>query len=448
MSTLDEECKSDEADFSNLCGPICTSLEVTNTAHNCIGYRIADCKLKSSQYTEYPNYKLEGVPIGDDIWNVPYTFEYLSDAKKSCSSMEDCNGISGKKGGPYLLLSDHSSVGDVAYTAYVKKQNYSINSYNSVYSAPNDSNTIHSGGMSELKARQLCDDDEECSEYYCGNCDVECEAALSQIKLDCAINRDICNQSCDLAAALGGSGNLTTCKSDCDVLKSNCDFYVDYSIARCKATCEPLCILKKGNNNLTTESTYINKIYTKTEENKKTSKMFDSVCQSYCGKPFEKGGIPAASCVQQMNNVCAYDNNRSTEDCIDFCEVYPASSSCLVDPDPDPDPEPEPEPEPEIPGCMDSSALNYNQEANADDGTCEYIIEGCIDSNALNHNSEANQDNGTCEYEVLGCMDSSALNYNLDATTDDGTCQYPEPEPEPPLESSEEDQTGQAEPEN
>ena len=87
---------------------------------------------------------------------------------------------------------------------------------------------------------------------------------------------------------------------------------------------------------------------------------------------------------------------------------------------------PEP-PEPEIPGCMDSDALNYNPEATEDDGSCEYPepeIPGCTDPEANNYDSEANLDDGSCEYDILGCTIPEALNYNPEATIDDGSCEY------------------------
>ena len=52
-----------------------------------------------------------------------------------------------------------------------------------------------------------------------------------------------------------------------------------------------------------------------------------------------------------------------------------------------------------IEGCMDILALNYNQEATEDDGSCEYAaVEGCMDSTATNYNPEATEDDGSCEY--------------------------------------------------
>ena len=55
--------------------------------------------------------------------------------------------------------------------------------------------------------------------------------------------------------------------------------------------------------------------------------------------------------------------------------------------------------------------------------SCEEEIEGCTDTTALNYNSDANIDNGLCEY--AGCVDSLACNYNPDATEDDGSCVFP-----------------------
>ena len=49
---------------------------------------------------------------------------------------------------------------------------------------------------------------------------------------------------------------------------------------------------------------------------------------------------------------------------------------------------------------------------------------GCTDQSAMNYNPDANVDNGTCEYEIFGCTDPLALNHNPDATVDDGSCDY------------------------
>ena len=66
-------------------------------------------------------------------------------------------------------------------------------------------------------------------------------------------------------------------------------------------------------------------------------------------------------------------------------------------------------------GCTDSTAFNYNSEANTDDGSCVAVVEGCIDATAFNYNAEANTDDGSCVEVVNGCMDATAFNYNPDA---------------------------------
>ena len=51
----------------------------------------------------------------------------------------------------------------------------------------------------------------------------------------------------------------------------------------------------------------------------------------------------------------------------------------------------------EIPGCMDSSAWNYNSSATIDDGGCFYF--GCTDISAINYDSVATVDDGNCLYQ-------------------------------------------------
>ena len=55
------------------------------------------------------------------------------------------------------------------------------------------------------------------------------------------------------------------------------------------------------------------------------------------------------------------------------------------------------------------------------------VVRGCTDELALNYNPEANEDDGSCEYPITGCLDPEADNYNPEATEDDGSCEYPEP---------------------
>ena len=113
-------------------------------------------------------------------------------------------------------------------------------------------------------------------------------------------------------------------------------------------------------------------------------------------------------------------------------------------------------------GCMDETALNYNANANIDDGSCDYLTGGCIDEKALNYNPDADFDNGTCSYSdtwncdsntgcyvvtdstgyystyqncvdscvitcqgTYGCTDPNSTTYDPLADCDDGTCGPP-----------------------
>jgi hypothetical protein len=83
-----------------------------------------------------------------------------------------------------------------------------------------------------------------------------------------------------------------------------------------------------------------------------------------------------------------------------------------------------------IPGCTDSCACNYNENATLNDGSCEFdscIIAGCTDSCACNYDVDATLNDGTCESDscvIAGCTDSCACNYDIDATLNDGTCDF------------------------
>ena len=75
-------------------------------------------------------------------------------------------------------------------------------------------------------------------------------------------------------------------------------------------------------------------------------------------------------------------------------------------------------------GCTDPLYLEYDSNANVDDGSCiTLIVEGCTDPNAENYNGNANVDNGDCEY-LEGCTDPNAENYNPEAVINDGSCEY------------------------
>ncbi|MFM1931009.1 MAG: hypothetical protein RL226_312, partial [Bacteroidota bacterium] len=74
-----------------------------------------------------------------------------------------------------------------------------------------------------------------------------------------------------------------------------------------------------------------------------------------------------------------------------------------------------------VPGCTDANAMNFEPEADTDDGSCRYP--GCIDPLATNYDPTANFGTDTCLIE--GCTDPEAANFSETATVDDGSCQYP-----------------------
>ena len=102
-----------------------------------------------------------------------------------------------------------------------------------------------------------------------------------------------------------------------------------------------------------------------------------------------------------------------------------------------------------IMGCTDATACNYDEDANINDGSCEYPeagldcdgncladadgdgicdgdeIEGCQDTMACNYSEDATDDDGSCEYtSCAGCQDEAACNYDSEATLDDGSCVF------------------------
>jgi hypothetical protein len=76
-------------------------------------------------------------------------------------------------------------------------------------------------------------------------------------------------------------------------------------------------------------------------------------------------------------------------------------------------------------GCTDPGALNYDENANTDDGSCEAPDLGCTDPYACNYDDTADMDDGSCLYNCYGCTDPTALNYDSEATIDDNSCEYP-----------------------
>ena len=73
-----------------------------------------------------------------------------------------------------------------------------------------------------------------------------------------------------------------------------------------------------------------------------------------------------------------------------------------------------------IEGCTDANAINFDANANLDNGSCDYL--GCIDPLACNYDPAATMDDGTCTNLCPGCMLEGALNYDPNATVDDGSC--------------------------
>ena len=72
-------------------------------------------------------------------------------------------------------------------------------------------------------------------------------------------------------------------------------------------------------------------------------------------------------------------------------------------------------------GCTDSTALNYNPLATIDDSSCIYCFYGCMDVSACNYDSLATCDDGSCLI-AYGCTDTNACNYDALANCDDGSC--------------------------
>ena len=74
-------------------------------------------------------------------------------------------------------------------------------------------------------------------------------------------------------------------------------------------------------------------------------------------------------------------------------------------------------------GCIYPDACNYNEDANYDDGSCEYVTcAGCTDEDACNFDSEASFEDGSCDYSCVGCVDEIALNFDESYTIDCGDC--------------------------
>tara|TARA_B100000902_G_scaffold24462_1_gene29453 strand:- start:21267 stop:27416 length:6150 start_codon:yes stop_codon:yes gene_type:complete len=77
-------------------------------------------------------------------------------------------------------------------------------------------------------------------------------------------------------------------------------------------------------------------------------------------------------------------------------------------------------------GCMDEDAVNFQINANTDDGSCIYNVMGCLDPIDPNYNplADIQAPSGSadaCQGYVFGCMDENAFNYDSTATIS-GVC--------------------------
>jgi len=78
-----------------------------------------------------------------------------------------------------------------------------------------------------------------------------------------------------------------------------------------------------------------------------------------------------------------------------------------------------------IEGCISPTACNFNPDANLDDGSCIEPQENCLECNENNDGLDLvdSDGDGICDAnEIPGCTNSLACNFNEEATDDDGTC--------------------------
>ena len=65
--------------------------------------------------------------------------------------------------------------------------------------------------------------------------------------------------------------------------------------------------------------------------------------------------------------------------------------------------------------CLNPDANNYDSLAIINDGSCQDFVFGCVDSTALNFNFEANSDDGSCIYEIV-CDNPDQIGFQLTLT--------------------------------
>ena len=141
--------------------------------------------------------------------------------------------------------------------------------------------------------------------------------------------------------------------------------------------------------------------------------------------PFKYEGTPVCGdfCIDAVvgctiDFACNFDSLANVAgNCTFPIEYYGCDNECINDTDGDGVCD-----ELEVTGCQDPSAFNYDPAA-TDPDDCEPIVFGCTDPPMLNYNEEANTENGSCIPVIYGCMDPEAFNYDEDANTElDDSC--------------------------
>ena len=76
----------------------------------------------------------------------------------------------------------------------------------------------------------------------------------------------------------------------------------------------------------------------------------------------------------------------------------------------------------DITGCTDATACNYNPNATADDGSCEFDIAVVALIFSMQLRCCGDHRRWLLRIDCAGCTDASACNYDPAATIDDGSC--------------------------
>jgi hypothetical protein len=120
---------------------------------------------------------------------------------------------------------------------------------------------------------------------------------------------------------------------------------------------------------------------------------------------------------------CNYNEDANQDDgsCEELDALGECGGDCFADNDGDGECD-----ETIMEGCTNDMACNYDEMANTDDGSCLVIGEACDDMDDMTFDDIVND---SCECVgtliVLGCLDSTACNYDMDANTDSEMCEFP-----------------------